>query len=129
MNIEIIDWVDVVMCKEFPDKVFVFGDNLIEKGKGGQAIIRGEANAFGIPTKRLPSMKEGSFFSDKEDERQDVLSALRELYRLGKTKTLVMPKDGIGTGRAMMRERSPLLWAEMCNILEEHFNYKNGEEE
>lgn len=114
-------------CRGSPDKVFVFGDNLIKKGKGGQAIIRGEANAFGVPTKRLPSMKEGSFFSDKEEERQAVLSALRELYCLGKTKTLVMPKDGIGTGRAMMKERSPLLWTEMCSILEEHFNYKNEE--
>lgn len=34
------------------DVYFVFGDNLIGEGKGGQAIIREEPNTIGVPTKR-----------------------------------------------------------------------------
>ena len=32
-----------------PNYLFLFGDNDVQKGEGGQAIIRYEPNAFGIP--------------------------------------------------------------------------------
>ena len=34
-----------------PECLFIFGDNDIQKGKRGQAIIRDEPNAIGIPTR------------------------------------------------------------------------------
>ena len=38
-----------------PDKIFLFGDNLEQRGLGGQAAaMRGEPNAVGIPTKKRP---------------------------------------------------------------------------
>lgn len=126
MNIEV--------CQEFytkellranPDKVFTFGDNMKGFGKGGQAVIRDEPNAFGIPTKRLPSMNEKAFFSDKEDERLAVMRTLRELYKLAQTKTIVFPQYGIGTGLARMSEKSPELWWSMNLILKEHFGFEN----
>lgn len=40
MKIETTDIVDVNICRQFPDKIFVFGDNLIGKGKGGQSGIK-----------------------------------------------------------------------------------------
>ena len=129
MEIETLIMIDVNTCRTFPDKIFVFGDNLIGRGKGGQAIIRDEVNSFGIPTKRLPSMNEGSFFSDRQDERDALISCLRRLYKLGGSSIIVFPECGVGTGRALMKTKSPILWGEMCSILREHFGYGNGDVE
>lgn len=66
MNIEIQEeYFSIEQCLHNPDKIYVFGDNLIKKGLGGQAQIRNCPNAFGISTKRFPSMSLDSFFSDK----------------------------------------------------------------
>ena len=110
------------LCNKNPDKIFVFGDNLIGKGKGGQAIIRDCPNAFGIPTKRLPSMDENSFFSDKEDEEKIVLSRLRELYKLMFSgKEIILPIDGLGTGLADMENKSPKIFKKMNETIKNHF--------
>jgi hypothetical protein len=126
MNIEYTNDLTVRKCQEFPGFVFVFGDNLAGYGTAGQACIRNEPNAFGIPTKRYPSMAPGSFFTDKDCEREHVLSALRELYTLGKRRTIVFPQNGIGTGMAKMPVSSPKLFAEMNDILFKHFGIRNG---
>jgi hypothetical protein len=110
-------------CRQHGDKVFVFGDNLIHKGKAGQACIRDEPNSFGIPTKRLPSMSDNAFFSDKDEEFDIILTCLRELYRLSKTTEIVFPLE-IGTGLSKMPDKSPKLYRKMIQILREHFGYK-----
>ena len=48
-------------CLNNPRHLYIFGDNLIKQGKGGQAIIRDCPNAFGIPIKRYSNNKETSF--------------------------------------------------------------------
>ncbi len=123
MRIEVEAVFTVEMARCNPDKVFVFGDNLVQRGRGGQAIIRFEPNAFGIPTKRSPRMDDDAFFADREDERQALIVALRKLYKLGETRTLVLPKVGLGTGMAQMEKRSPVLFAMMGSILSEHFGF------
>ena len=57
---------DSDLCKNNPNAFIVFGDNLICKGKAGEAIIRDEINAFGVPTKRLPSMDSHAFLATKK---------------------------------------------------------------
>lgn len=126
MNIEYTNDLTVRKCQANPEHIHVFGDNLAGYGTAGQACIRKEPNAFGIPTKRYPSMEAGSFFTDKECERQHVLKALRELYSLAKRRTIVFPSKGIGVGMAKMRETSPKLFAEMNDILLKHFGVRNG---
>jgi hypothetical protein len=119
----------VELCRAHPDEIFVFGDNLAKKGKAkgaGQAEIRDEPNAFGIPTKVAPATTEDAYFSDKDDEMKKVRAALVELYKLGRVKRLVFPLDGIGTGRAKTAEKSPQIWAYLNKILEEHFGVENG---
>lgn len=125
MNIQYVDNITVELCRENPEKVFVYGCNLAGWGKGGQAVIRSETNAIGIPTKRYPTMKPGAFFTDQKCEREHVLKALRDLYSLGKYRTIVFPSKGIGTGMAKMAENSPLLFAEMNDILLKHFGIRN----
>ena len=111
---------------ENQEKIFVFGDNMVRKGKGGQAVIRDCPNAFGIATKRYPSMNEDAFFSDQPDEFDVVMNDLRQLYKLSKSHTIVFPVGGIGTGLAQMEKRSFAIWSKMCWILKDYFGYVNG---
>lgn len=114
------------LLRSNPDKIYVFGDNMKRYGKRGQAIIRDEPNAFGIATKRYPSMDNWAFFSDREDEFDCVINDLRKLYKLSKTHIIVFPVAGIGTGLARMEEKSFSLWSKMNSILKDYFGYING---
>jgi len=121
-KIKIVDTYSEQLCKENKGMIFVFGDNLESYGKGGQAVIRDCDNAFGIPTKRKPSMNEDAFFSDQDDEEKIVLKKLRELYKeMLKGKIIVFPKNGLGTGLAKMNEKSPKIFMMMNDIIEKHF--------
>lgn len=126
VKIEVVSRYDVALLKSAPDKVFVFGDNLIRRGTAGQAVIRHEPNAFGVPTKRLPSMAANAFFSDQSDEREAVITALRDLYALGRSRIIVFPSSGLGTGLAQMSHRSPSIYEEMTRVLKEHFGFIQG---
>lgn len=121
-NITILDRYDMTICRANPNALFVFGDNLIRKGKRGQAIIRDEPNAFGIPTKRLPSMGIDAFFSDKKEEQDIVmgrLMLLKHYHIIGKY--IVFPKYGIGTGLAKLDEYSPEIFKLIDRCFKEWF--------
>ena len=127
MNIEICtEKYTSKLLYENQEKIFVLGDNMVRKGKGGQAVIRDCPNAFGIATKRYPSMNEDAFFSDQPDEFDVVMNDLRQLYKLSKSHTIVFPVGGIGTGLAQMEKRSFAIWSKMCWILKDYFGYVNG---
>lgn len=106
-----------------PDKVFVYGDNLVKKGKAGQAIIRHLPNAMGIPTKRLPSMHSEAFFSDKKDEGTHIVNSINAIFRAMRAegKTIVFPANGVGTGYAEMETRSPQLYQAMNQLIVDNF--------
>ena len=57
-------WYTPELLRAYPGYLFLFGDNLQRIGKGGQAIIRDEPNAFGIATKKGPGMEDEDFFRD-----------------------------------------------------------------
>ena len=116
-----IKFLSVEVCRTNPGTIFVFGDNLIHRGKAGQAIIRDEPNAFGIPTKRLPSMGEVSFFADRDDEFKAVFTAIDKLMIIGWERKVVFPEAGIGTGLAKMEEYSPILFKRMNVLLNTYF--------
>ncbi|MEQ1604700.1 MAG: hypothetical protein ABL999_07510 [Pyrinomonadaceae bacterium] len=94
------------------DRIFLFGDNLAGMGFGGQAAaMRGEPNCVGIPTKKFPSSRDGAFFTDLEFEQNkaaidyafDVL-----FHKISKAEQIiVIPADGLGTGRAQLESRAP----------------------
>ncbi|HHQ2717251.1 TPA: hypothetical protein ACSPMB_003141 [Pseudomonas aeruginosa] len=117
------------LLRSKPERIFVFGDNLLRKGTAGQAVIRFEPNAFGVPTKRAPSMERSAFFSDRDDEINAIAIALRQLYRIALTNTVVFPAAGLGTGLARMAECSPEAYSFMCSILKEHFGFDQAEPE
>lgn len=123
-RVEIQKIFSVKDCNNNPNKIYIFGDNLYGIGKGGQAVIRDCHNAYGIPTKRLPSMDLDSFFNDEFDEYEAVKFAIEKLAVMKysrKKVTFVFPTDGLGTGLAQMKIKSPKLFKYMNEQLNKHF--------
>ncbi|HMM78421.1 MAG TPA: hypothetical protein PKC65_00200 [Pyrinomonadaceae bacterium] len=105
-----------------PDKIFLFGDNLEQRGFGGQAAaMRGEPNAVGIPTKKKPSMGPDAFFTDAEFEQNKAAidRAFATIAITDSTRVIVIPSDGLGTGRAQMQKRAPKTFAYLQKRLDE----------
>ena len=93
-----------------PKWLFVFGDNDIGQGKGGQAIIRGERNAIGVPTKKYPDNRDSSFYSDKELEKNKdkIRAAVNKIYNVMRYyDALILPEKGLGTGLSDLPRRAP----------------------
>lgn len=94
-------------------KVFIFGDNLEGWGCGGQAReARCEPNTIGIPTKISPYI----YLNDENFElwskvAQDRLEAAKDVLRQGKT--LVYPKNGVGTGLGRLNIVAPRIYAQL----------------
>ena len=123
-RIEVQKEFSIIDCENNPTKYYIFGDNEIHQGCGGQAIIRYCKNAFGIPTKKLPSMEPEAFFSDKPQEIRKVsmrLATLINFYESEDKPTLVFPLDGIGTGRAELKEHSPKIYEIIKECFENYF--------
>jgi hypothetical protein len=98
--------------KAHPEARFVFGDNTIRQGFGGQAKeCRGEPNAIGVATKALPTMDPDAFFADTQANLDVVLEDLREVEAAFKEgRQIYAPADGLGTGLAELPQRAPLIY-------------------
>lgn len=114
-----IKYVDRFSRKEIQENRFwwyVFGDNMVEKGLGGQAKeCRGEPNTVGIPPKWKPSMDESAFFSDDDYDAvapriYDAFDRLGRIMYIG-SGVIVWPTAGIGTGLAQLEKRAPKIFA------------------
>lgn len=97
-----------------PRTLYVFGDNLVRKGMGGQAKeMRGESNSFGFATKRTPL--HGSidcYFVDSPEVNEIIkieFNSLKEFLSANSNyfTTVVIPSDGIGTGLSKMPTYAP----------------------
>ena len=99
-----------------PNKIFIFGDNLQGTGKGGQAVIRGLANARGIPSKRKPERTPESYFSDStfEQNKRDINNAF---LAIPKGSDIILAQDGLGSGRAKLEKEAPETWAYLQGII------------
>ena len=131
MNIVVMtEWYTVLNCDLNTDHIFVFGDNLIRKGKGGQASIRDVPNSIGVATKRLPTLEEEAFFED--DNERDEKALIGDLFTLEAMltnkefddKTLVFPVDGLGTGLSELPTRAPKLFDMLSKFLLQKFDIK-----
>ena len=117
VKIETVSRYTPEILKANPDKVYLFGDNLEKVGRGpgaGQAIIRDEPNAYGIPTKKSPRL----FMTDKEYDA-NVKAIDKAFASIPKDKTIVLPKDGLGTGRAQLKNKAPKTWSYLQKKLNE----------
>jgi len=98
--------------KHYREYLFIFGDNNIGKGCGGQAVIRYEKNSIGIPTKKFPSNNEASFYTDDEYSNNciNIRNAIEKIIvelNTKKYKGVIFPADGLGTGLANLPLKAP----------------------
>jgi len=109
-------WITRADLKANRNSLYVFGDNMVRTGRGGQAsAMRGEPNAFGIPTKWYPSNDLWAFFKDADFTTDSVVSwtltgaftHLTEVLHDGYT--VVIPTDGLGTGLSRLPETAPTI--------------------
>ena len=63
---------------EHPNVIFVYGDNLLHRGRGGAAVLRWHHQSYGFVTKRRPSWTDDAFYHP--DEYRSVFD--QELSRL-----------------------------------------------
>ena len=100
--------------KENPDVLYLFGDNLLRKGLGGQAKeMRGENNTLGIISKKYPSNNISSFYYDNDfyswlEVFSSDIKNLAEKINSGKYKAIVIPT--IGVGLADLPNKAPKIW-------------------
>lgn len=103
-----------------PSALFVFGDNNVHQGLGGQAIIRGLPNTIGIPTKKFPSNDLNSYYSDNDyvDNIRRIQNAVNEIINQAhKYKFVVLPEDGLGTGLAKLPTKAPKTFIYLKNAI------------
>lgn len=117
-------WISREFVRANRDCIFLFGDNLARKGFGGQATaMRGEPNCVGIPTKKCPSNRDDAFFTDAEfEQNKAAIDHAFEVLFHGISKAeqiIVIPADGLGTGRAQLESRAPLTFAYLQKRLED----------
>ena len=97
-----------------PHVLYLFGDNELRKGLGGQAKeMRNEPNAVGVRTKRAPGMAYEDFWHDKDPDElirqvqmidEDLIKVCLHLQRGG---LVCIPADGLGTGLSKMDKYCP----------------------
>ena len=98
------------------DKVFLFGDNTNDRTitkyvpSSTQAVIRGLPNAIGIDTKKDRGTSVNSYLTDNDFDwfKNHVDTQIQLAKDSGKI--IVIPADGIGTGKAQLKERAPKLF-------------------
>ena len=98
------------LVRENRNIYFVFGDNLIKSGKGGQAIIRDFKNTIGVPTKKYPSNNKRSFMTDDEfkSNKKEIDIAFDKIRdKIKEGYFIALPVNGLGTGLAKLEEKAP----------------------
>lgn len=114
---------------ENPNMIFVFGDNLQRRGKGGQAIIRDIFNTIGLVSKKEPTNAELAFFYDHE-YGQNCYYINNDVQRIkaiaqANEMTIVLAAGGYGTGLAMLDKTAPRTFSYMSRLLMDEFGFDN----
>lgn len=113
-------WITRDVVRANRHKIFLFGDNILMKGYGGQAKeMRNEWNTLGIPTKWLPRMNIQAFFTDDDFDliKQKIDHVLKGL-RQSSFQIVVIPANGIGTGLARLDKTAPKIFKYLQEQLE-----------
>ncbi len=104
-------WITREDVRANPASIYIFGDNVRRVGYGGQAAaMRGEPNAYGIPTKINPYEDfHASHFAVMDAYWDWCFEDLQEKILHHPYSRVVWPADGIGTGLSRMAIVAPKL--------------------
>lgn len=119
---------DKHIARKYHNYLFIYGDNDIGSGCGGQAIIRKEPNACGIPTKRSPNNRDSSFYRDSEyefnvEKIDCAISIIKARLKTGKYKGIIYPISGLGTGLSQLDTRAPLTFKYLNKAIRKLFKF------
>jgi hypothetical protein len=115
--------------KENPNKLFIYNDNLVRLGKNGLSVARDLPNAIGIRTKKGPSKKNISFFTDSEyEENKKVI--IEDIFNIKKVaiitgSTIVFSSNGYGVDDDMLDKFAPKTLDFLSNQLKINFGFDN----
>lgn len=124
MKIEFCSTITRQMMQENPRSLFIFGDNEVRKGLGGQAReMRGEPNAQGVRTKRYPLSEARAYWHDSTYPQnvifiQEDIDRVKACLQSGLFDTLVFPGTdldhiNIGNGLADLPRNAPKTWEQL----------------
>lgn len=105
------------LLRAHPDTFFVFGDNNLRRGHGGQAAIRDEPNAVGLSTKWGPGNHPEAFYD--EDDGHLMAPDIIKVLQLSLNHNVVVPftdRVQLGTGLSELPQRAPSLYAVLSLI-------------
>jgi hypothetical protein len=82
--------------RSYPEVIFVYGDNMIHKGKGGAAKLRDEPNTYGFITKKYPCLEDRCYFKPEEYNEifREELKKLLKFIIDNQDKTFLISKLG-----------------------------------
>ncbi len=122
------------MLRAEPTALWLFGDNMLQQGFGGQAKeMRGEPNALGIATKWAPGTASDDYLApgDLHDARfrQRMNTDFAVIMTVLRLKgTVYLPGSGIGTGLSQLKERAPNILEAITSKLDAlALEYRDGE--
>ena len=85
---------------ENPNYIFVFGDNLLRKGKKGAAILRDHPQAYGFITKKIPNNYNSSFYKPHEYQEIFQIEYLKLVNKIKRNPDKVFLISKLGSGLA-----------------------------
>lgn len=107
----------VERVRENPKSAYLFADSLSGKGRRGQAVIRDEPNAFGIPVKKTYSGRLMHFSDDDFVTNKEAIDAAFDA--IPDDMDVVVPSAGLGSGAAKLEEKAPKTFAYIESKIEE----------
>ena len=110
MPVIYLPWITRDMLRAEPKARFVFGDNRLRIGLGGQAgAMRGEPNAIGVATLHAPGRP---YDPGCPDALQAIAADLDKVARaLCEGRKVYVSSEGLGTGLARLPQSAPALHA------------------
>lgn len=117
-------------CQANPNKLYIFGENEAQFGNGitggGQAVIRGQINAYGLRTlKDIGVPWDDNAGTSKIHIIDEDIQNINTLMELDDFDTLVFPAYGLGTGRARMMSNAPIYFLYLSTVLLENYGFNN----
>jgi len=122
IHVEYTDKLTTARCNKNKDSIYVYADNIIKKGKSGQAIIRDCENAIGIPIKRFPKNNDESNLRDTIEDTRAVIVALNKIkMKSYNGYKIMLPKEGLGINLNNLGLHAPKIHILIHNFIEDNF--------
>ena len=118
------DKIDLTVVKNNPENNYVFGENKKELGFTGQAIIRGQKNAFPLTYKKGYQRTKDNYYTDNEVD-EFLINLKTEIDNIKQNNQQVYFPNSLMTSedKDNMKKFGPKIYQEFKNTLEEQFDY------